>query len=156
MTADIRPARVSDADDLVAIENASFETDRISRRSFRRFAISDSCALLVAQSNGDLPGYCLVLFREGAQAARLYSIAVKSGSGSGLGRALLRAAENAAARRGKKRLRLEVREANQRARDLYERNGYRPIGRSEGYYADGMAALRYEKSLDTIPGGTSP
>ena len=43
--------------------------------------------------------------------------------------------------------RLEVREDNSRAIDLYEKNGYQPIGRKPAYYADGADALRYEKPL---------
>ena len=31
---------------------------------------------------------------------------------------------------------------------LYERLGYRLIGRIQGYYADGIDALRYERDLD--------
>ncbi|MGI6852870.1 GNAT family N-acetyltransferase [Mesorhizobium sp. 1B3] len=156
MKVDIRPASESDADALVAIENESFKTDRISRRSFQRLLGRGSCALLVARSEIGLLGYCLVLFREGASAARLYSIAVNGAGGAGLGRALLQAAEQAALLRGKKRLRLEVREDNNRARHLYERNGYRYIGTKQDYYADGMPALRYEKQLDATAGGTSP
>lgn len=156
MKVDIRPARESDADALVAIENASFETDRISRRSFRRLLGRRSCALLVARSESGLLGYCLVLFREGASVARLYSIAVNGAGGAGLGRALLQAAEQAAVRRGQERLRLEVRQDNSRARRLYERSGYRCIGTKHEYYADGMPALHYEKQLDAATGGTSP
>jgi ribosomal protein S18 acetylase RimI-like enzyme len=156
MTVDIRPARESDADALVAIENASFDTDRISRRSFRRLVGGRSCSLLVARSEIGLVGYCLVLFRDGTSVARLYSIAVNGAGGLGLGRSLLQAAEQAALRRRQRRLRLEVREDNRRARDLYERNGYRYIGTKQDYYADGMAALRYEKQLDATAGGASP
>lgn len=156
MKVDIRPASESDADALVAIENESFESDRISRRSFQRLLGRRSCALLVARSEIGLLGYCLVLFREGASVARLYSIAVNGAGGAGLGRGLLQAAEQAALLRGKKRLRLEVREDNNRARHLYERNGYRCIGTKQDYYADGMSALRYEKQLDATAGGTSP
>lgn len=152
----IRPARASDADALVVIENASFETDRISRRSFQHLAEGQASALLVAQSGGVLLGYCAVLFRERTSVARLYSIAATSAPGEGLGRMLLKAAEEAASGRGKKRIRLEVRQDNERARNLYERNGYRYFGTKQAYYGDGMAALRYEKSLDAIPGGDRP
>ena len=36
---------------------------------------------------------------------------------------------------------------NRRAVALYEKNGFRRIGRYDGYYADGADALRYEKPL---------
>ncbi len=44
-------------------------------------------------------------------------------------------------------LRLEVREDNSRAIRIYEKSGYRKIGREPGYYEDGATALRYEKTL---------
>jgi ribosomal protein S18 acetylase RimI-like enzyme len=148
MPAVIRPARASDIDALVAIENAVFDADRISRRSFRQLIERETAETLVAEEEGRVVGYCMVLFREGSGVGRLYSIAVHSVFGqSGTGRQLLSAAERAAFENGRLGLRLEVREDNLRAISLYERNGYRRIGREPEYYADGMAALRYEKVL---------
>jgi ribosomal protein S18 acetylase RimI-like enzyme len=40
-----------------------------------------------------------------------------------------------------------VRADNDRARELYERNGYHRIGEVPGYYADGATAFRYQKQL---------
>lgn len=89
----------------------------------------------------------MILFRKHSGRARLYSVAVADGAPRGLGRLLLAAAEDDAARRGASFLSLEVRKDNARAIDLYERNAYRATGNTPGYYADGMAALRYEKAL---------
>ena len=148
MAADIRMARANDVDALTAIENAVFDADRISKKSFKQLMASKSAAVLAATSGSMVRGYAVVLFRAGSQKARLYSVAAMPGSGPpGLGRALLGAAEDEAARRGATALRLEVRQDNARAIDLYEKNAYRGIGRIAAYYADGMAALRYEKSL---------
>ena len=148
MAADIRPARASDVDALCAIEDAVFDADRISRKSFRRLVESRSASVLAAANGSAIDGYCIVLFRAGSKKARLYSIAVRPGSGhAGLGRALLGAAEREAARRGAQALRLEVREDNARARELYARNTYRDIGPIPDYYADGVTALRFEKVL---------
>ena len=81
--------------------------------------------------------------------ARLYSLAVAPESAAaGLGRRLLAEAERVAAKRGCRSLRLEVREDNTRAIGLYGRAGYRRIGRRDGYYGDGAAALRFEKLLE--------
>lgn len=155
MTAAIRPARASDADALLAIENSAFEGDRISKGSFRRLLSSRSTVVLVASSQDAVIGYCVVLYRDGTLVARLYSIAIASGhGGAGLGRVLLEAAEADARRRGCRQLRLEVREDNARARALYERNGYRFIGIREGYYSDGATARRYGKLLQP-PGGVA-
>ncbi|MDQ2632197.1 MAG: GNAT family N-acetyltransferase [Pseudomonadota bacterium] len=148
MAADIRPARASDVDALLAIENAVFHTDRLSSRSFRRLIVRPSAAVLVAEVGGKIAGYCIVLFRAGNPAARLYSIATAPGmAGRGLGRALIEAAERAAVGRGKHALRLEVRQDNERAAAIYRRAGFRPVGSKPGYYQDGMAALRMEKLL---------
>ncbi|WP_309084026.1 GNAT family N-acetyltransferase [Chelativorans sp.] len=148
MDADIRPARASDIDTLVSIENSVFGSDRISRRAFRNHIGSKTALLLVAERNGAVAGYALSLYRKGSRPARLYSIAVADGHGSsGVGRALLAAVEKEAITRGRAAIRLEVREENARAIELYRRAGYRNFGRRDTYYEDGAAALRFEKHL---------
>lgn len=148
MNVTIRPASVSDIDRLVAIENAAFATDRLSRRSFRQAVESPTTETLVAGREGTIAGYCMVLFRRGSGVARLYSIAVDQAfGGSGVGRALLDAAETAAFEKDRLLLRLEVREDNGHAIELYEKSGYHRIGREPDYYEDGAAALRYQKTL---------
>ena len=148
MNVTIRPASVSDIDRLVAIENAAFATDRLSRRSFRQAVESPTTETLVAEREGTIAGYCMVLFRRGSGVARLYSIAVDQAfGGSGVGRALLDAAETAAFDKDRLLLRLEVREDNGHAIELYEKSGYHRIGREPDYYEDGAAALRYQKTL---------
>jgi len=148
MAADIRPARASDVDALLAIEHAVFQTDRLSRRSFRRLIDRPSAALLVAEVGAALAGYCIVLFRTGSRTARLYSISTAPRmAGQGMGRMLIEAAEKAAIGRGKRSLRLEVREDNARAIAIYERAGFGMTGRTPDYYQDGTAAIRMEKEL---------
>ncbi len=148
MPAEIRTARASDVDDLAAIEKAVFSSDRISRRSFRLFIERETAEALVGEVDGRVAGYAIVLFRKGSGVARLYSIAVGPFFAAlGIGRQLLSAAEEAAFEHDRMMLRLEVREDNGRAIRIYERAGYRKIGREPGYYEDGEAALRYEKTL---------
>jgi ribosomal protein S18 acetylase RimI-like enzyme len=144
----VRPANIADVPDLVAIENACFDTDRISARSFRGLVTRATAATLVVESGGTPAGYAMLLFRKGTAMARLYSIAVAPQfSGQGLGQRLIEAAEKEAFRRGKMLLRLEVRADNLNAIRLYRRLGYRPIGRYLDYYADHADALRFEKTL---------
>ncbi|MBX3571174.1 MAG: peptidase C39 family protein [Mesorhizobium sp.] len=148
MPAAIRPARASDIDALVRIENAVFPTDRISRRSFRQLIERETAETLVAEIDGQIVGYCMVLFRMGSGVARLYSIAVATESGgSGVGRLLLDAAEKIAYDHDRLILRLEVRDDNARAIRIYEKGGYRRIGMEPDYYEDHAPALRYEKVL---------
>jgi ribosomal-protein-alanine acetyltransferase len=153
MTAAIRKGRMSDLDALLAIEAEAFSGDRLSRRSFQRLLGNDSSSLLVAESQGDILGYALVLFRKASALARLYSVAVRASRPlAGTGRALLAAAEEAARSRGAEEMRLEVREDNARAISLYERSGYRRFGLRPDYYADGATALRYTKQISNRNG----
>lgn len=143
-----RPAILADLEALCVLERHAFATDRLSRRSFRRQLAAPRNALFVAEENGALAGYVLVLFRAGNSTARLYSIAVSANHAArGIGRALLAAAEQAATERGCKAMRLEVHASNRRAAQLYERAGYMAFGRVEHYYEDGAPAIRYEKRL---------
>lgn len=144
----IRNAVPADAEPLAVLESAVFETDRISRRSFRTLIERPTAATLVAEIDGGIAGYAMILFRAGTGLARLYSLAVSPDvRGEGVGRKLLEAAERAADDHDRFILRLEVREDNARAIDLYRQTGYRRIGRQADYYGDGMAALRMEKIM---------
>jgi len=142
----IRKGRSGDLVRLVEIEEAAFDTDLLSARSFAHALKSAASELLVAEADERVVGYCLVNFRRGSQKARLFSLA-RDSHARGAGRALLAAAEKAAQKRGCVALRLEVRETNLRAIEIYERSGYRRIGREESYYEDGAPALRLEKAL---------
>lgn len=145
----VRRADAADLDALVALEQASFGGDRINRAQFQRHLRSDSALLLVAETSElDMLGSALVLFRRGSSAARLYSIARRAQArGTGVGPALIASVENAARARGCDRLRLEVRQDNAAARQLYQRLGFKVIGDLAGYYEDGGDGRRYEKAL---------
>ena len=150
---EIRDAGRADLDGLRALEARTFASDRLARRSLRRLIGRPTARLRVAtelDGDGDvlIRGYHLVLFRKGSGVARLYSIAVdRRVRGQGLGARLLDDAEAVSASARKHVLRLEVRAQNRAAIALYERRGYRRIGRYPGYYADAADALRYEKPL---------
>lgn len=144
----IRPATPEDIDALVAIENLCFETDRLSRRSFRHMITKAHAALLLDEEAGAVRGYVLLLFNAGTSLARMYSIAVHPEFRSrGIGRQLMVAAEQAALAQDCVTLRLEVRMDNASSIALYESMGYRRFGFYDDYYEDHMDALRYEKRL---------
>lgn len=148
MTLRITPARPQDLAPLLALEEAAFPGDRMSRRALARNIQSPTLAFLVAWENEVLLGHALIAFRKGSTLARLYSLAVRPGAtGRGLGRKLLAAGEASAQSRGADRLRLEVRADNDAAIRLYETSGYALFARIPDYYEDGEAALRYEKPL---------
>jgi ribosomal protein S18 acetylase RimI-like enzyme len=145
----VRKAGRGDLDALMELEQRVFATDRLSRRSFRRFLTSPSAEVIVADENGGaLAGVAIVLFRPRSAAARLYSIAVAPPmSGRGVAATLLDAAEEAALSRHCRSIRLEVHHTNQAAIARYRKSGYREFGRHAAYYGDGGDALRFEKRL---------
>jgi ribosomal-protein-alanine N-acetyltransferase len=144
----VRAAEMADLEAILALENASFETDRLSKRALRRFIAAPSRPLIVARSGSELLGYILIVTRKGGRAARIYSLAVDARHGRrGVGRELLHAGERYARAHGLDALRLEVRYDNFAAIALYAKLGYREFGRHASYYADGAEALRFEKPL---------
>jgi ribosomal-protein-alanine acetyltransferase len=144
----IRPATAEDIDALVEIESRCFDTDRLSRRSFRHMITKAHAALLLEEDEHTVHGYVLVLFNAGTSLARMYSIAVDPQyRGQGIGRRLVTAAEQAALAQDCVTLRLEVRMDNASSIALYETMGYRRFGFYDDYYEDHMDALRYEKRL---------
>lgn len=148
----LRPALPADIDSLVALENRAFTGDRLSRRSFRRFAASSRASLLVLAAADGLCGYALVLYRRGTALARLYSIAVDpERAGRGCGARLLAGAEAAAFAHGAAVMRLEVRPDNAAAIALYRRRGYRQFGLYANYYEDHADALRFQRWLTAEP-----
>lgn len=149
----LRPASLDDLEALVALEQASFQGDRISRRQFRYLLTRGNASTWVALSqSGDLLGYVMLLFSRGTSLARLYSIAVsRDARGQGIGRDLVNAAEAAAIAHACADLRLEVRRDNQPSLALFHRLGYREFGTIDDYYEDHMGALRLQKSLAPGP-----
>ena len=144
----VRRATINDVDDIAALENAAFASDRVSARQWRHHLESLSAEVLLAIRERRVVGAALLLLHRRHRVARLYSIAVDANErGRRIGERLLHAVELAAARRDSRALRLEVRADNGPAQRLYERNGYRPIGERRGYYEDGATARRYEKTL---------
>ncbi len=144
----IRPAAPADLEALVALEQRCFDSDRLSRRSFQHLLTKGHAATLVAEQDGGLAGYALVLFHGQTALARLYSLAVDPAArGQGLARQLLAAAERAALAEGCAVLRLEVRADNAAAIALYRAVGYRRFATVLDYYEDHETAERMEKIL---------
>jgi ribosomal protein S18 acetylase RimI-like enzyme len=143
----IRRAVPRDLDAVDAVEAGSFSRDRFPRRNLRRLLRSRSAAVLIAEAEAPL-GYVLLLFRKGAKAARLYSLAVApKARGKGIGRALVYAAARFAIEKGCDRIRLEVRASNRSAARLYESAGFGILKTVPGYYEDGETALLMEQRL---------
>jgi [ribosomal protein S18]-alanine N-acetyltransferase len=147
-------ASLDDLGAVEALECAAFPGDRLSRRSLRNFLRAPHHPLLVARFGEAIAGYALIALRKGGVSARIYSLAVDPAQARrGVGRALLQACERYARAHDRRVVRLEVRYDNTSAIALYQKMGYRQFGLYEGYYADGAAALRYEKRVEPPPSG---
>jgi ribosomal protein S18 acetylase RimI-like enzyme len=146
----VRPARLTDLDGLLRLEQAFSAPDRLDRQRFTRLLTGANALTFVVDSAAAprLAGYLLLLFRRGTKVARVYSLAVDPAVRQhGLGRLLLAAAEQAARERGCEALHLEVRESNAAAIRLYEGTGYRPLVFLPDYYGAQLHGVRYRKEL---------
>lgn len=144
----IREAGPEDIATLVGIEEASFDSDRLSRRSFRHLLTEGNSVTLIDGDDGQARGYITLLFRADVSLARVYSIATAPGwLGQGVASGLLRAAEELALVHNCVAMRLEIRKDNLASQRLFLRHGYALFGEHAAYYEDGMDALRFEKSL---------
>ncbi len=145
---EFRLAELADLNDLNALELQLFDGDRISPRQMKRFLQSSHSLVFVAVHDGELAGYALLLFHQGTQLSRLYSIAVKPDfRGRKIAQSLIERCEQAALGQGSTTLRLEVREDNISARKLYEKLGYQPLKVLIHYYDDLANGLRMQKRL---------
>jgi ribosomal-protein-alanine N-acetyltransferase len=144
----IRAGRLADADAILALE-ALFPTDRMARRTVRRFLSVPTAGVLVAEDGaGALVGNLVWLRRAGSGAGRIYSLVVAPAArGQRWGERLVSAMEDAARAAGCDRATLEVRADNGAARTLYARLGYRQAQALPGYYEDGADGLRLVKRL---------
>ncbi|MDF3128210.1 GNAT family N-acetyltransferase/peptidase C39 family protein [Kiritimatiellaeota bacterium B1221] len=145
----IRDVQKDDLPALVALEEASFTCDRLSRRSFQRWTKGGEGRLFrVLIHQGILRGYGLVLLHQGTHLARLYSICLDpSTRGKGWGKALLSDLETHAETSGRFYMRLEVAKTNLAAISLYKNMGYRIFGEISHYYEDDADALRMQKRI---------
>ena len=148
MSVSVRRALSADMDHILALEAAFPAADRIAKRSLQRLLKRDSAVILLAEDTSGIIGAAVILFRQNAHTARLYSIAVsEAATGRGVGAALLTSILQIARQRDCTRIRLEVRPTNLRAQKRYAQFGFYPIGRKHRYYADGEDALRMETQL---------
>lgn len=144
----LRLGRASDWAALVRLEEETFSSERITPRQMRYLLARPSATFVVAMQGERMLGYALVLFREGARVARLYSLAVcKAARGEGLGSRLVEECVRHAVRRSCTAVRLEVRARDRRVRRLYERLGFVECGQLVRFYEDGADGVRMQRSV---------
>lgn len=143
-----RPARETDVEQLLSIENRCFSSDRINRRQMRYLLNRAKALQLVAENSScGVVGYGLVftpqLNPQQPRPARLYSLAVSPEyRGLGLGCRLLSELLQPLPQIGYRACTLEVRESDKKTQHLYKSFGFTPVKQLPTYYADGEDGLR--------------
>ena len=147
----LEPMTLEDLDDVLVIERASFQTPW-SRGAFRYELTQNRVARCsVARCGRRLAGY-LCLWEIGHEIHVTNLATHPDLRRRGVGRRLLGSVLEDARRRGVDLAFLEVRPTNAEALLLYERFGFRVIGRRKGYYFDtGEDALVMEARLSGEP-----
>ncbi|WP_284012987.1 GNAT family N-acetyltransferase [Halobaculum litoreum] len=149
----VRPVERADLLGVFRIEKAVF-TQPWPYAAFEQ--LLDAPGFLVAEGDGagtpdtarldagDVLGYVVgdLTPNHGRDIGHIKDLAVRPDTqGRGLGRRLLRAALSELAAAGASVVKLEVRESNHRAQELYDDEGFEPARRIPRYYGDGEAAF---------------
>lgn len=142
----LREAVISDLDEILSIENQSFNSEAFNCRQFRYLINSSGCNFQVAQHNGTIAGYLMLLKRKNSRLLRIYSIAVSPNHrGLGIAQMLIDYTSIYAKSGGYKTVSLEVNEKNEPAVKLYHKNGFKAIAKRLNYYSSGEHALVMRK-----------
>ena len=147
----LRPMTLADVAVLSAIEREVF-SDPWPQSAFREVLGVDNRVNLILEISGEITGY--ILAQCVADEVQIQNIAVrKAWQRRGFGAILLRRAEEEGRSRGALCAILDVRAQNVAALALYERFGYRMIGRRRNYYQRPVDdALILFRRLDVTPG----
>ncbi len=144
----IRAAQAGDMPALLAIEQASFQTDRISARQMAYLLRRGKTLTVVAEWAGKVVAYALVFVPALPRPARLYSIAVSEAfRGRKIALLLMQEALSQSAKLGYQSMRLEVRASQHATQAFYAKLGFAEIKKIPEYYQDGEEAIRMERAL---------
>lgn len=126
------PMQASDLDDVLALEQSVYPHPW-SMANFVDSLNSHYEAWVLRDRDGTLLGYFLLM--AAVDESHLLNVAVSADKqGQGLGRFLLNQAVACSRGLGMESVLLEVRPSNTRALEVYERYGFKQIGRRKGYY----------------------
>lgn len=143
----IRKAAMTDLDDLMRIEEESFQDERFSRNLLELFVSEDEFDALVCEIDGAVVAYAAAYTEPGVR-TRVLSLAVDKGHRrEGVGRRLIREIESRAKDMRSTVMILEVRVTNIPAVNLYMEEGYRIKGTIADYYGKGENAFYMEKKF---------
>jgi len=144
----IRPMERGDIPSVAALERVVYPEPWSARVFFDELAQPNRTYLLATDADDEVIGYGGFLLVE--DDAHITTLAVDPAARrQRLGTRLLSALIDAALARGARHLTLEVRESNVDAQRLYERFGFRPVGRRKHYYPGEDALVMWAIDIDT-------
>ncbi len=142
----VRPLRREDLPAVQALNAAAFPNPWSARSLEERFG-DDMATFLVAESDGRLAGFVLAFTVLGEMDLQLLAVAGGERR-KGIGRMLVQALIDSAARQGTTVIHLEVRRGNDAARSLYAAAGFEEVGLRRDYYRDPFEdAVLYRREL---------
>ena len=132
----VRQAKLYDVPAMARIERDSFESPWSADEITKDITAGGNVYVAVAECGDEKAGYGEI--RSVAGEAQVYNIAIAPEfRRNGIGEALLRHMIDRAEEDGCTLVTLEVRSRNSAAMALYEKLGFREVGRRKGYYARG-------------------
>lgn len=130
----MREMRAGDIDGVLEIERISFVAPW-TRGMFEETLLSSVDASFVAEEGGRIVGYLIIYYA--AREIHVMNIAVRRDRRElGLASWMMSRIMELGRRNSMETCFLEVRESNMPARGLYEKLGFRQIGRRKGYYRE--------------------
>jgi [ribosomal protein S18]-alanine N-acetyltransferase len=152
----LRAYAAEDLPELVRLDARCFPPQiSYSRAELQYFVRHPRSTTTVAESSGEIAGFCVVDWKleAGRNLGHFITIDVAPEfRRNGLGRLLMQAGEALLGDMGCFAITLEVAANNGVAQAFYEHLGYQQTGRIPGYYADGTNALVMRKALNSIDG----
>ena len=135
----IETASIELIDELYEIEKRSFTREAFTKREIARLLGDYNAIGLAARVNGEIAGFLIaaIEMEKGKMFGHIFTLDVApSHRRRGIARKLLEELESLLRQKEVVECRLEVREGNAAAINLYLKLGYRQMGRLEKYYGD--------------------
>ena len=149
--ATIRPAVKTDLAATIGLERACFQSDlSLKKRQLEYLQQRPTAVFLVAEQDGQVVGEGIALVRQHKRGVtgRIYSLAVdETHRGKQIGAKLLDGMVDQLSTRGVTKVYLEVEQTNTPAIALYERHGFRPIGKLPNYYGGNRDGVHMRRDL---------
>jgi ribosomal-protein-alanine acetyltransferase len=149
MKVKIEDASIRFLDNFYEIEKKCFEREAFTKQQIAYLLTDYNAIGLVARVNGEIAGFVIgrIDIVRNAPFGHILTIDIApSYRQRGIAQRLLRKIEAIFKERGIKECRLEVREDNVAALNLYQKLGYKEVGKLEKYYGD-APGLYLKKTL---------